>query len=200
MAQPLDSRLPRDSRGPDPRLLRPRRRWYGIAVSVVVLFVILAIGGLLASYTARGRAEPEFYSVHETAGQDVRVQVNAGTDYGIYVPEDANGSCAVDADVISLDAPGTGSANTYRQNGVSWRVAASFTAVEDGVVTFRCGVAPAAFGGARDEVAHAWAGGGIVASVACLPCLGFMVGGAIALVTGLRRSSHKKRLLTNPYA
>ncbi|SHN46305.1 hypothetical protein [Cryptosporangium aurantiacum] len=200
MAQPIDPRLPHESRVADPRQLRPRRRWYGIAGAVVVLFIVLAIGGSLVSLYAMGRAEVEFYSVHETAGQDVRVRVKASNDYGIYVPKGATGSCTVDSDVVSPYPPGTGTAKSYSHSGESWRMAASFHAFEDGTVIFRCSAAPAAFGGSQETTGFRLAVGGLGASVACLPCLGVTVGGAIALGTWLRRSSHKKRLLTNPHA
>ncbi|GAA3394154.1 hypothetical protein [Cryptosporangium minutisporangium] len=186
MAQPID-----------PRVLRPGRVWYAIAAAITGLFVAVGIGVFLYAGVIAISAIPSFHSIHESNGRNVSVALEAGTRYALYVPIGASDTCVLGD---GIDSEPLSSRVTVTRNGREWLRVAEITVAYDGAYTYRCEASQSALGESADDDEF----GGLVAraflSVLGLSCLGVVVGGVIALVVGVRRSSHKRRLQTRgPY-
>jgi hypothetical protein len=178
----------------DPRQLRPRRRWYGIAVLVAVLFTAGGVGAFTLGLVSAVKSIPQFTYALQGAASDATVELNAGT-YGVYVPEAAPTTCTYGDGVRSSEPSAT---LTFTRNGQSWVWVSNITVDARAKYQVSCDSGTFAIG-EKPEVGQ-FAGGlaGGILALAGLPCIGITIGGIIALVTGLRRSSHKKRLLSTP--
>ena len=174
----------------DPRQLRPRRRWYGIAVFIAVLFTAIGIGGFVVGIVSATKSIPDFDSTL-TGNQDSQVRLEAGRDYAIYVPENSPQTWNVDERVTTVSP---GATFTFSRDGQQWVHVSNLTVDAAGAYTVNCDAPTYAVGAAPELGKFAGGIGGGLAALMGLPCLGITLGGVIALVTGLRRNSHKKRL------
>jgi len=179
----------------DPRQLRPRRRWYGIAVGIAVLFTAIGIGGFVVGIVSATGSIPDFDSTYP-GNQDSQVTLESGRSYGIYVPENSPQTCNVDDRVTTASPNAT---FTFTRDGQQWVHLSNLTVDAAGTYTVNCDAPTYAVGPAPELGQFAGGIGGGLAALMGLPCLGITIGGIIALVTGLRRSSHKKRLQATPY-
>lgn len=175
----------------DPRQIRPRRRWYGVAIGIAVLFTLIGIGGFVAGIVTATNSVPAFDGTY-TGKQESSVQLEAGRTYAVYVPETAATDCDVDERVTST-SPGT--TFSFTRNREQWVHVTNLSVDTTGAYPINCSAPTYAVGPAPELDKFASGIGGGIAALMGLPCLGLTIGGVIALVTGLRRSSHKKRLL-----
>jgi hypothetical protein len=179
----------------DPRQIRPRRRWYGVAVAIAVLFTAIGVGGFVAGIVTATNSVPDFDHTY-TGNQESQVQLEAGRKYALYVPENSSRSCTVDERVTTRNPNATFS---FTRDGQQWVHLTNLSAGAPGAYSINCSV-PTYAVGAEPELGQLAGGiGGGIAALLGLPCIGITIGGIIALVTGLRRSSHKKRLQAAQY-
>ncbi|SHN44122.1 hypothetical protein [Cryptosporangium aurantiacum] len=186
MAQPIDSST-----------LRPRRRWYGVAVFIAVLFTAIGIGGFVVGIVTATKSIPDFEQTF-TGNQVNQVQLDAGRSYAFYVPEGAGGWNTQFDERIQVKNPGA--TFSFTRDGQQWTHLRTLTVDTSGTYTIDSDATTFAIGEEPEIGQFAGGLGGGIAALVGLPCFGIVVGGIIALVTGLRRSSHKRRLMTNPYA
>jgi hypothetical protein len=175
----------------DPRALRPGRVWYAIGGSIAGVFIAVGIGIFIFLGVTATSEIPKLYSVHPSNGQDVSVALEGGTGYALYVPINEPGSCVLGQGLKSEPISGR---LTVTRNGREWLRVAEFTVESDGVYTYRCSTSESALGEQADEGRLGGLVGGALLGGLGLPCLGIVIGGTIALVTGQRRSSYKRRL------
>ncbi|EXG82280.1 hypothetical protein CryarDRAFT_3445 [Cryptosporangium arvum DSM 44712] len=178
MAQPID-----------PRQLRPRRLWYGIAVFIAVLSIALGIGGLAVSDHLMDNTYPDFQTY---SGKEVSlIEVDASRDYGLYVPKNARQFCTVG----SLTAtPRDEEPWEFTRSGQRWVHVDTVRPNESGPYSVKCDAPTYGFGDPPPFDQYRLQAGSGLAALLGLPCLGLTICFAIALVTGLRRGRHKVRL------
>ncbi|TQS40997.1 hypothetical protein [Cryptosporangium phraense] len=180
MAYPVDSRQ-----------LRPRRVWYVVAVLIAVLFTAVGVGAFALGVVSAVKSIPDFTRTAQSGEIDLQPGV-----YGIFVPEGSSTSCSY-GDGITATTPG--GTFTFTRDGSSWTWASTITVEKAGTYSIKCDAGRYALGGKPELGMFAGSVAGGIAALAGLPCLGITIGGIIALVVGLRRSSHKKRLQAYRY-
>lgn len=186
----------------DGKELRPRARWYwigGLTIPIGALTSFLVFLGLLLSATA----EPEFIAEFE-GGSSATFQVEEGQEghWGLYVEGDANRfACELDTPA----GPGSGNDNLatapHSYSGTaydSWRLTAELSTPEPGEYVLRCDdIHSGAYGiGTLEQTASSEAK--LVTGVLALVVLGplsFIAGVVVLIVTGVRRASHRTRLV-----
>ncbi|WP_233571148.1 hypothetical protein [Nocardiopsis sp. Huas11] len=182
--------------------LRPRARWYwigGLTIPIGGLTALLVFLSLLLSATE----EPEFIAEFR-GGDSATFQVEEGQEgyWGLYVEGDANRfACELD----TPSGPGYGNDNldtaphSYSGTGYdSWRLTAELSTPEPGEYELRCDdVHTGTYGiAALEQTASAEAK--LITGVLVLVVLGlasFVFGVVVLVVTLLRRSSHRARLV-----
>ncbi len=186
----------------DGKELRPRARWYwigGLTIPIGALASFLVFLGLLLSATA----EPEFIAEFE-GGSSATFQVEEGQEghWGLYVEGDANRfACELDTPA----GPGSGNDNLdtapHSYSGTaydSWRLTAELSTPEPGEYVLRCDdIHSGTYGiGTLEQTASSEAK--LVTGVLILVVLGplsFIAGVVVLIVTGVRRASHRTRLV-----
>ncbi|WP_053617106.1 hypothetical protein [Nocardiopsis sp. NRRL B-16309] len=186
----------------DGKELRPRARWYwvgGLTILVGTLTAGLVFLGLLFSATA----EPELIAEFQ-GGDSATFQVDEGQEghWGLYVEGDANRyACELD----TPSGPGSGNDNLdtapFSYSGMaydSWRLTAELSTPEPGEYVLRCDdVHPGTYGiGTLEQVASAETK--LITGTLVLVILGplsVIAGVATLIVTGVRRSSDRARLV-----
>ncbi|USY20815.1 hypothetical protein NE857_03940 [Nocardiopsis exhalans] len=186
----------------DGKELRPRSRWYwigGLTIPVGGLVAVLVFVGLLLSATA----EPEFIAEFE-GGDSAVFQVEEGQEgyWGLYVEGGANRfACELD----TPSGPGYGNDNLetapHSYSGTaydSWRLTAELSTPEPGEYVLRCDdLHPGTYGiGTLEQTASAEAK--LITATLVLVILApvsLIAGAVILIVTGVRRSSHRSRLI-----
>ena len=207
----------------DPRALRPKRGWYVLAGIIAGLSLLAAPVLLILGIGAIGSIEDTLptMSAEFDADAPATVELTAAKRWAIYVetsvvdpspdpsPEPSSPPpdtrCTVDplaGGTVSLDA--VSHTVTVTASGRGWRQLYSFTVSQAGTYRVSCEPAdPAAAAGTyavgEDTNLAGFFGrffggiGSIVAAV-LVPCTGLFLAGLIALVVGLRRYLHRKRL------
>jgi hypothetical protein len=175
----------------DPGTLRPRRRWYLVAVGIAVVFTLVGVGGFVAGVSSVGRSIPHLqYILQDGQGQGA-VQLEAGQKYATYVPVGTTGTCTYGKGVTAEALNGT---FTVAQGGRSWRSVEGLRVATTGRYQVSCAGGVFAVGDRPQGARVAGLAGGL-AALAGLPCLGFVLGGALALMVALRRAGNRRRLL-----
>ena len=186
----------------DGKELRPRSRWYwigGLTIPVGGLVAVLVFVGLLLSATA----EPELIAEFE-GGDSATFQVEEGQEgyWGLYVEGSANRfACELD----TPSGPGYGNDNLetapYSYSGTahdSWRLTAELSTPEPGEYVLRCDdVHSGTYGiGTLEQAASAEAKliSGVLVLIVLAP-VSLIAGVVVLIVTGVRRSSHRTRLI-----
>lgn len=185
------------------RELRPGRAGYVVAGAVVLLCIL---GGVGAFVFGIGRAVVAFPELDRTfdAGVPTAVTLTADPEKVLFADRDLAGSdCSVTGGPGEATFRGISYSFEFSADGKQWHAVNRFAVSAAGTYTVTC--APrdrGAAGPVRFAVGDApdlggYFGGlfGGIAALAGLPCLGVVVGGTIALITAVRRSSTKKRLL-----
>ncbi|MGH3645758.1 MAG: hypothetical protein ACRDTM_01045 [Micromonosporaceae bacterium] len=197
----------------DPAALRPKRTWYWIAALIVVLGVCGGFGIGLFGLSSIAGGLPTMK--HEfDAGEATTVELTGDQQWAIYVDNprassEGQGSgprpdvqctgSSADGGTITLSEPG-GSFHFTKDNK-TWQLLYDVRVDKDGSYQIECSSQDAELTDPQLAVGPAVNVGGFVGktfgtvgALLGLPCLALIVGGVIALVTGLRRSAHKKRL------
>jgi hypothetical protein len=186
----------------DGKELRPHVRWYwigGLTIPVGALAAFLVFLGLLLSATAK----PELIAEFE-GGDSATFQVEEGQEgyWGLYVEGGANRfACELDTPA----GPGYGNDNLktapHSYSGTaydSWRLTAELSTPEPGEYVLRCDdLHPGTYGiGTLEQTASSEAK--LITGVLTLVVLGplsFVAGAVVLIVTGVRRASHRTRLV-----
>jgi hypothetical protein len=191
----------------DPRALRPSRAWYVVAMVIVVIGVVVGVGlfglGILSVVRGLPKVTAEF-----EAGSPTTVHLTADRKWAIYVDRQGLARQRVDGVCTgtargdgSIDVRPTSTSFEFSTGRRHWQSLYTIDVTRDGDYELTCRPSDPAIEQAHYAVGDApniggivgWVFGGIAALIG-VPCLALVVGGVIALVVGLRRSSHKKRL------
>jgi hypothetical protein len=195
----------------DPRAVRPGRGWYAVAVVVAVLGIGVGVGGFGLGIASFVRGLPKMTTEFDT-GSSVTVHLTAGQKRAIYADVNSGPRRPVYPDCTGT-ARGDGSIDVRRISNTldfpsgrhQWMSVYTVDVTRDGDYDLSC--QPTASDGpthyAIGDVPKTGAlAGGILGGIAALigvPCLTLTIGGVIALVVALRRSSAKKRLQQQLY-
>jgi hypothetical protein len=199
--------------------VRPRRLWYGVAALAMVLGMVGAVVGAVLAATAAGRVSAsvaefdlDLRPVPDDAEATTVLDLTTGTGMAVYaaVTRTGTGTDAVYGPAPAVSCSGAGitveagrTDVTTVQDGVAYRPVRVVRAATTGSYRIGCasedGTATLAVGPELDLGALRQVGTGIMGTVAGVvlaltsAVLGLLVGGAIALVTGLRRAAHRTR-------
>ncbi|WP_035859307.1 hypothetical protein [Cryptosporangium arvum] len=179
MAQPLD-----------PRRLRPRRRWYAIAVAIGVLFVGSGIVSERVGHASAISIIPKF-QVYSDKGATEQ-QLAGGHGYALYIPADSPGSCVVGlADMGEIAE----TAVRFTRDGQEWVHVGNFVVTYSKDNVIECEASRYAL---SDEFTHSdyqfresLGATGLIT----LSCLGITIAFFLALIVGLSRGFHRRILL-----
>lgn len=180
MAQPID-----------PRRLRPRRRWYGVAILVAVLSIALGVGGMTVGYLSAENLSPDFRTY--PGDKMSLIPMESGRRYALYVPANGPRICIVGTEKVAMPAD---EGFTFTRDGQKWAHVGNVQAVASASYSVKCEAPSYGFGDLPEYDQYRLRGGPGLAALLGLPCLGMTLCFAIALVTGLRRGRHKMRLQT----
>ena len=181
----------------DPRLIRPRRIWYAIAVGIAVIGVVLGVAAFAAGIVSVTRSLPHLDQT-STTGASATVQLTSARRYAFYLPEGASASCVL-APNSGVQESAPSYEFTFSAKGRQWRLAYHLTVTTSGSYTASCGGAPFAIGN-RPEVGKFVSGIGLgIAALLGLPCFGLVVGTLIGVIVAIRRRNHRTRLQPAPY-
>ena len=192
----------------DPKQLRPGRVWYVVAAAIVVLGVCVGMGVFALGMTSFISGLPAMEQRFES-GSATEMRLSADKKWAVYVsvPEGESGpALAAAADCTgSGDGEITLSRNRANinigANGEQWQLAYNVTVDQTGTYRLECAFGDESVGQGSEfaigEAIDLGAFGTLFGSIGALlgaPCLALLVGGVIALVAAVRRSSHRKRL------
>jgi hypothetical protein len=186
--------------------LRPSRAWYWIAGVIAVIGV--CVGGVAGAlgFASLAQDMPTSMDAQFDAESPATVKLSTGKTWGIYVRE-PQGGADVSADCTGNPADG-GTIELNRSDfdirfgsgDGSWRLLYDVEVSQTGQYQIACqvtaGSTDARFG-ISESINIGGAVGRFFGSLGALlgiPCLALTVAGIIALVTAVRRNSHKKRL------
>jgi hypothetical protein len=195
----------------DPRALRPGRGWYAVAIVIAVLGIVVGVGGFGLGIASFVRGLPKMTTEFD-AGTPVTVHLAPGQELAIYADLNSGSGRPVYADCTGT-ARGDGSVDVRRISNTldfpsgrhQWVSVYTVTGTRDGDYELSCqpsvsdGPTHYAVGDAPKTGALAAGIFGGIAALVGVPCLALTVGGVIALVVALRRSSAKKRLQQQVY-
>jgi hypothetical protein len=195
----------------DPRHLRPGRGWYVLAATIAVLGVLTAPLLVVLGVASFGSIAGNLPSVSAqfNGGGSTTVELRADRTATVYAvfPLDSDGIARATCEV---DGAGT-AALTERSYGLSvtfddgtWVVLYDITVDRSGRYTVSCTSDCDRPGTDRYAVGDAFEAGGTVAAVFggaaaifgafLVPCFAFVLAAIVALVTVVRRGSHRNRL------
>ncbi|GAA2030601.1 hypothetical protein [Polymorphospora rubra] len=189
--------------------LRPRRIWFLVAALIalvgVVAGVVLFLLGLNSAAGGVEDVSAEFETSTEQVfqtGDTVQVALTPDQSKIVWVDTAVIGSTPT-CEVSGSADLGTSTTNWTVTNATGeWRSLYELSAASAGTYELTCtgGTGPTAlavgpppaFGEMFGSFGALFGG---IGALTVLPCLGFVVGGVIALVVGLRRGAHRKRLV-----
>ncbi|WP_203902905.1 hypothetical protein [Virgisporangium aliadipatigenens] len=197
----------------DPRDVRPSRAWYLVATVIAVLGIVAAPLLVVLGFASFGSAIGQLPSLDTqfNGGAATTVELTAGKKSAIYavVLEDTAGSAGatctatpvsggtIDLSPLSYDASATA-------EGSTWSILYEITVSQDGQYSITCtsntrvpGTDVYAIGDSIEVggfMARVFGGAGAFVGAIAVPCVGLFIALIIAIVTGVRRSSHKARL------
>jgi hypothetical protein len=185
--------------------VKPSRGWFVVAGAIAL---VLAIAGVVlgtVGFVAFVAKFPATTARFDSA-TPFRGDLTGGQDYSVYVAT-ANGRPTLpatrctgrtgDGAAVALESTTIG--NTYDEYG-DWTQIYAFSPESTGTYEVTCNpaddtkVGRYAIGKAADDGALATRLLGGVGALFGLPCLGVVVGGVLALVVAVRRSSHRRQL------
>ncbi|NEB80664.1 hypothetical protein G3I40_36465 [Streptomyces sp. SID14478] len=177
--------------------LRPGRYWYVIAAAIAVVLIVLGVAlGVYRLDKALGAVD----TGHQFAnGDTVTVRLDQDGEKAIWTKDPGPG----DGRECAISGPGhprltDSGADVTLTSGDTWHLLYTAKVSQTGDYAVTCSsMAPSryAFGNSLHMTALTI---GLVLAIA-LPVLGIGICVAIVLITALRRSSHRKRLLAERY-
>jgi hypothetical protein len=190
----------------DPRDLKPGRGWFVVAGVIALVFILVGIGGFAwGLVTALGEVK---LGKRFGAGEAVTVRMLPNPATGIFARQEPTGG-RTDADctvtsasgqTVPLSAPNATFTSTI--NGVTWQeiYVVDVTAAGDYRVTCASAETPE-FATGKDPELGTFFGGlaGGLGALFVLPFIGMVIAAIIAIVTGVRRGNHRRRLLAERY-
>jgi hypothetical protein len=187
--------------------LRPGRAWYWVAGVIAVLGI--CVGGVIGviGFSSLVDDVPRSLDAEFDPGSPVTLDLSADQTWAIFVSRE-QGSTDVGTECTGSPANG-GSIDLNRSDiefrfgtgDRTWRLIYDVEVSETGRYQIECRVTDATVTDARFGIAESVNVGNIVGQVfgslgalLGIPCLALTVAGIIAVVTAVRRNSHKKRL------
>jgi hypothetical protein len=176
----------------DPRLIRPRRIWYTVAVGIAVLGIVIGVGAFAVGIASVTKSLPHLDQT-SASGASTVLRLTGGHRYAIYQPEGSSAGCVL-APAAGVEISTSSYDFTFTSKGRQWHLSHQLKVATTGSYTASCGGAPFAVGN-RPEVGKFVGGiGAGIAALLGLPCVGLVVGTLIGVVVAIRRRSHRNRL------
>ncbi|MFE7029375.1 hypothetical protein ACFU9Y_03630 [Streptomyces sp. NPDC057621] len=182
---------------PSPRIpadeLRPGRRWYAVAAAIAVVLVVL--GMVVGVYRFKNVVDAVDTGSQFADGDTVTLRLDPEHEKAIWIEErgpSADQKCGISGPgEPRLTDPGI---DVFLTRDETWNPLRAIDVSRAGEYTVTC------TSKGPSQYAIGDPGGFVIFGVwlllaLLLPMLGIAVGAAIALVTALRRRSHRKRLL-----
>lgn len=184
-----------------PTELRPRRAWYLVALGTFVLLTVVGIvlGGVLLSMVSGGTNLQEFKRGSlVTEPSPIRVKLSSEETKVVYSTNEPPAAviCTKRSGPGELKLTRLTSSSTVTLNGTTWHGVSKIQATQSGTYSLSCRDVTGGRAAVGNHVGGVLGGvfGGIAAIVG-FGLLGLVVGGVIAIVTLVRRSANKKKLL-----
>ena len=186
----------------DPKELRPSRRWFIPAGVIATLSLVIGFAGVV--WFSLGIIETTKIDQRFRPGQTVTVTIESGKRTAIYVPEDARLASGPRCTVLDrsgrhLPIREPGSTTTMSTGDETWlEIFIVGAPVEPGPHQMTCESATTvdfATGG-HLEVGETFGRLGLVAIV---PVVGIATAVIMAVVVGVKRGRHRKRLIAERY-
>lgn len=179
MAQPLD-----------PHRLRPRRRWYGIAVAIGVLFIALGVAAEHVGHNSALSTIPKL-QVHTDKGTTYH-KLTINHSYAVYIPSDSPGSCLVGlADMGEVPDR----AVRFTRDGQEWVHVGNFVVTSSGPNAVTCEATRYALSDELPNSEYQFRQSLGATGLFVLASLGITIGFFLALIVGLSRGFHRRILL-----
>jgi hypothetical protein len=198
----------------DPRDVRPSRVWYLVATVIALLGIaaapLLVVLGLASFGSAIGQL-PDSLDAQFNGGTPTTVDLKAGRTSAIYavVLEESAGAAGASCTGTpvsggTIDLSPLSYTTSATAEGSTWSILYEITVSQDGQYSITCtsdtstpGTDVYAVGDSVEVggfMARIFGGAGAFAGAFLLPCMGLFIALVIAIVTGVRRSSHRARL------
>lgn len=174
--------------------LRPRRRWYVVALAVFLVCTIAGVAGcvVLFSRVAQG------VNLQELRGGSTEITLRADTEKGIYATGPVS---SVAAPNCRYHGPGrlhvarANTSETYTSHGTRWVLVGTIRATKSGTYTGTCQQAGATRIGVGKRLGGVFlTGAGAIGVLVAGFFVGLLAGGVIALVVLVRRFGHRRQL------
>lgn len=190
----------------DPRELRPGRGWFVAAGAIALIFILIGAGGLVwGLVTAVGEVK---MGQRFGMGETVTVRMLPDPATAIFARAGASG-LRPDADCTVTSAAGRpvpvappSGTFTATINGVTWHEIYVVKVTEPGDYRVTCqSTESQGFATGKAPELGRFLGGlaGGIAALFVLSFVGMAIGAIIAIVTGVKRGNHRKRLLAERY-
>lgn len=178
-----------------PAELRPRRRWYFVALGVFL--ICCAVG--VALFVWQFAKVADGVNLQEMRAGANKVRLTANEEKGIYatgkVDRTSLPRCVQNGPGRLTIGP-VSSTETFTTEGTTWHLIAKVTVTETGTYTVNCMPPGSTRFAIGNRVGGLFLGGlGAFGMLVGLVFLGAIAGGVIAIVVALRRNGHRKRLL-----
>lgn len=200
----------------DPKQIRPSRGWFWVAGAFAVVGIVAGVvSGVFASRAANrvvedfpGSGSFDTFEAETPASFDLE----ATETYAIYIEDSSDGPspvvvCSADGGDVELE-PTSGSPFTFENFDGTWREVYRVTVADSGRHTITCDAPAVAERSERfalgeeisaEEIVDAATGifGAVFGLFGAIlfPTLGLIIGGVIALVVGLSRSSNRSAVM-----
>jgi len=198
----------------DPSELRPRKRAYWIAGIIAGVGIIVGVlGGVgLIVYGASSFQPDSRFTLSGTGNASGNVALTADQEWAVFSTTDASWEiqCTATAGANTASVTDPGEDANFTSGGRTWHEVARVKAPADGTYAFSCrpsGDATSAdvgtaeyFVGEAPDIGTFFGGlfGGFVVLFG-VPFLTIMTGVIISVVTAVKRSNHRKRLMAERY-
>lgn len=171
--------------------LRPKRMWFVVAGGIA--FAGVVAGVLMLVYGISGISAPMI----RTFGEGETVSVRLDQDSAIYIASGDRmygSTCVVtSADGKPVATNGEVAPFTKTVDGQQWELRRTFRVATPGDYRVACTEAPGPYAIANEPDVPRFVIG--IVSLFALSGLGVLVGGILAIVVGVKRSNHRRRLL-----
>jgi hypothetical protein len=190
----------------DPRDLRPGRGWFVAAGVIALVFILIGAGGFAwGLVTAMGEVK---MGQRFDAGETVTVRMLPDPKTAVFARAGASGlrpdaECTVTSaggQTVPVTAPSGTFTSTI--NGVTWHEIYVVEVTDPGDYRVTCeSTQTSGFATGKAPELGKFVGGiaGGIAALFVLSFVGMAIGAIIAIVTGVKRGNHRKRLLAERY-
>lgn len=170
--------------------IRPKRTWFVVAAGIALAGIVAGV--LLLVYGIGGVSAP----MTRTFGEGETVSVRLDQDTAIYLSTDENAfrvkctATSADGKPAQLDTPTYSFTKTADDR--EWRLIRTIRVSATGDYEIACTETPGPYAIANEPDVSRFVIG--LVSLFVLSGLGVVIGGVIAIVVGVKRSNHRRRL------